>query len=114
MVEDKEKFSWKEGGVLDEKNAVPLGDVRQHGLPKVNKGVAADPVVRKEEREDFLASYGSQPYPNPKQRPSSKSDDTIIIEESHSGVVDDVEDSEVKHLIDKGNKIRGLDRFGKK
>jgi hypothetical protein len=113
MVEDKEKFLWKEGGVLNDKNAVPLGDVRQHGLPKVNKAVAADPVVRKEEREDFLASSGSRPYPNPKKVPA-KPDETIIIEESHSGVIDDVEDSEVKHLTDKGKKIRGLDRFGKK
>lgn len=113
MVEDKKKFSWKEGGVLDEKNAVPLGDVRQYGLPKVHKGVAADPVVRKEEREDFLASQGSKRYPNTKQ-PAHKSDDVVIVEESYSGIIDDVEDSEVKHLTDRGKKIRGLDRFGKK
>lgn len=112
MADQKEKFSWKEGGVLDEKSSEPLGDVRQHGLPKISKSVAADPVTRKEEREDYLASQQSQSYQ--KRTPAKKSDGTIIIEESHSGISGEFEDSEVKHLTDKGKKMRGLDFFGKK
>ena len=108
---DKENFSWKEGGVLDEKNAVPLGDVRQHGLPKINQGVAADPAVRKEEREGLLASKQTHPY---HQKSSKNPDGNIIIEESHSGISGDFEDSEIKHLTDKGKQLRGIDRFGKK
>lgn len=111
MPDKKDKFSWREGEVLDEESSAPLADIRQHGLPKISKSIAADPVVRKEEREDYLASQQSRPY---HKGSTKKSDDTIIIEESYSGISGEFEDSEVKHLTDKGQRIRGLDRFGKK
>lgn len=104
-------FDWESGGVLDDKNFSPVDDVRAKGLPKISKGTAADPEKRKQERESFLAKEQSQPY---KKTIKKHDDDSIIVESSESGISREFEDSEVKKLIDQGNRIKGIGRFGKK
>lgn len=118
MADTKEKtdFSWENGEVLNPKNFSPLGGVRSKGLPKLKKAVAADPILRKEERESFINNEQTKVYKSVKHVPIE--DDALIIEESQSGLTGDIENSEAKKLIDPGDKvrgkIRGLDRFGKK
>lgn len=114
MGDTKEKtdFSWESGEVLNPKNFSPLGGVRSKGLPKLKKAVAADPVLRKEERESFINNEQTKIYKSEPHVPIEE--EALIIEESQSGLSGDIENSEAKKLIDPGNKIRGLDRFGKK
>lgn len=111
----KEEFSWEEGSALNEGNSSALGDIRAHGLPKINKALAKDPVLRKKERERYLAEKQSQPYQFESYQHISPRKD-VIVEESDeardlSGKFDD---SEVKRLTDRGNRFRGLGIFGKK
>lgn len=106
----KDGFEWKEGQTLDDAIFSPLGDIRGHGLPKINKAIAKDPSVRKQERERFLAGQQSQPY---KTKTQDK-DEQIIIEGKASDLSGEFEDSEVKRLTDKGNQNKGFNRFGKK
>lgn len=112
----KDEFDWKEGATLSDGNSEPLGDIRAYGLPKVNKALAKDPVVRKQEREKFLAEQQNRQYAPSKGGVKAKDDEALIVDEQaatsdHSGKF---EDSEVKRLTGQGNRIRGLDRFGKK
>ena len=108
---DKNNFKWDPGASLDDSNFSPVGNVRSAGLPKISKSTAVDPEKRKQERESFLAKEQSQPY---KQTIKKLKDDSIIVESSESGLSRDFEDSEMKKLIDQGNKMKGIDRFGKK
>jgi hypothetical protein len=107
---DKSAFDWKDGATLDEESYAPLGNVKAKGLPKIGKAIAADPVVRKKEREAFVAAEQQKPY----VRKAAK-DEPLIIEESASGLTSDIENSEARKLIDpKNTKFKGVERFGKK
>jgi hypothetical protein len=101
-------FDWKQGQVLDDDNYDPLGDVRVRGLPKLKKATHADPVKRKQEREELILSKQSKPY-----KSTVKKDDDLVIEESQSGLSEDYESTEAKKLIDQGGRFKGVDRFGK-
>lgn len=108
---DKKDINWEAGEVIDNKSYDAVGGIRDHGLPKVNKALPADPKMRKEERDQVLLNQQSKPY----QSKTTKTDDgTIIIEETQSGLKGDLEDSKAKKLIDRGKKFRGFDRFGDK
>lgn len=121
MNDAKEKnFTWKEGEVLNEKNADALGGIRQYGLPKIKKSIAADPDKRKKDRDDYLEKKQSQTYKGSDNstlgEQKKKFDDGIIAEDTGSVFSDSdkFEESEVKKLTDKGKKIKGIDRFRKK
>lgn len=106
----KPVFEWKEGETLTEKDFSPLGDIRAHGLPKINKALAQDPKRRKEERERYLAQTQSQPYKNAK----TDLPDNLIVEEEVSGLSGKFDDGdEYKRLTgqDAPNK-RTFNRFG--
>lgn len=107
---DKKKFEWEQGGTLDEKNTKPLGGVRARGIPKLKKAVAADPSIRKEERESFILKEQSQSYQEIAKK-EQELDGTVVIEESTSGLSGDIEDSVAKKLIDPGKKLKGLGKF---
>ena len=107
---EKTDFAWEEGCVLDDKNTDPVPEVRAKGLPKLNQAVHADPVKRKEDRDKKILNIQSKLYQHHKNKTS---DDAIIIEESQSGLSQDMDDrNEAERLIDKGNRFKGLDRFG--
>jgi hypothetical protein len=109
----KNDFEWKEGETLDDATFSPLGDIRAHGLPKINKAIANDPATRKQEREKLLVEKQSQPYKNQIEK---KKDEDFVMDESASGISDlsDKKEQEAKRLIEKGNQSKGFDRFGKK
>jgi hypothetical protein len=103
-------FKWQTGETLDEGNSAPLGDIRAHGLGKLNKALAKDPATRKREREKFLAEQQSRPY---KTEGVTKREDVLIEEgPSASDLSGKYENSEVQRLTGKGNRTHGL--FGKK
>lgn len=102
-------FDWKQGQVLDDDDYAPLGDVRAKGLPKLKKATPADPVKRKQEREELILTKQSKPYKNTVR----KEHDDLVIEESQSGLSEDYESTEAKKLIDQGGRFKGVDRFGK-
>lgn len=104
-------FNWQEGDELDDKNYNPLGGVRAKGIPKLKKAVHADPIMRKTERDEAIKRAQNKVY-RPEKR--TVDDDSLIIEESHSGLTGDYEDSAAKKIIDAGKKIKGVARFGKK
>lgn len=103
-------FEWQKGQVLDDENYDPLGDVRVKGLPKLKKATPADPAKRKQEREELILSKQSKPY---KSKVKEEVDDSLIFEESQSGLSEEYESTEAKKLIDQGGRFKGLDRFGK-
>ena len=103
-------FEWQQGQVLDDDNYDPIGDVRVKGLPKLKKATHADPVKRKQEREELILTKQSKPYKN---KVKEEVDDSLIFEESQSGLSEDYESTEAKKLIDQGGRFKGLDRFGK-
>lgn len=108
---DKKDFNWEAGETLDDKAIDPVGEVRAQGLPKIKTAVHADPTKRKQERDQVILNKQSAPY---QKRTTKKDDGTIIIEETHSGLVEGLEDSKAKKLIDSGKKFRGFDRFSSK
>lgn len=102
-------FDWKQGQVLDDDDYAPLGDVRAKGLPKLKKATHADPVKRKQEREELILGKQSKPY----KSSVKKENDDLVIEESQSGLSEDYESTEAKKLIDQGERFKGVGRFGK-
>jgi len=114
MTEKNDKnFAWEEGEELNDKDYNPLGNVRAKGAPKLKKAIHADPSKRKQERDEDIKRAQAESY-KPKIKEEIEADDSLIIEESHSGITGEYEDSQAKKLIDPGSKIKGLDRFGKK
>ncbi|MBF0105094.1 MAG: hypothetical protein HQM16_07170 [Deltaproteobacteria bacterium] len=107
--EKKNDFQWEEGQVLDNKDVAPVHEVRSKGLPKLSKAVHADPVKRKEERDKAILNTQSRVYSSKTRK---QKDNDIIIEETHSGLSANIEKDDTKRLMDKGQRIRGLDRFG--
>jgi len=106
----KKNFDWQKGKSLDNQDYTHIAEVRKPGQPKLKKALHADPAIRKEERDKIIMGKQSLPY----KTPAPKDDGSIVIEESQSGLSEQVEDSKIKKIIDRSNKIRGLDRFGKK
>ncbi len=108
---NKKDFAWEKGSVIDEDEYAPLGEVIKKGRPKLTQAVHANPALRKKERDALLTEQQSKPY---RVRPKKDKDDSIIVEESQSGLSGSVESSAAKKLIESGNKFKGLDRFGKR
>ena len=108
------KFNWTQGETLSEDNFDPIKEVRAKGLPKLKDAVHSDPKKRKDERDTFITKSQSKSYTSSKNK--KVKDDQIIAEESQSGLSesDKFKSEEAKRLIDKGSKIKGIDRFGKK
>jgi len=110
-TKENKDFEWEQGGILDEKNTAPLGGIRSKGMPKLKDAVHADPILRKEKRDKIILDDQSKEY-HPIKITEPETD--IIIEESQSGLSQDIEDTAAKKLIDTGKKLKGIDRFGKK
>lgn len=101
--ENKDKFNWDKGQVLDEKNAKPLGGVRLKGFQKISDGLLADPEKRVEERREHLSGQQSQKYEEQvKQKKSQQKRDenSLVVEESESGI-GQYEEQDAKSLMDK-------------
>ncbi|OVE81963.1 hypothetical protein BVY03_01555 [bacterium K02(2017)] len=105
---EEDDFEWEEGKVLDDDIVASVPEVRAKGLPKLNKAVHADPVVRKKERDEKIIRTQSKPY---RAKKTNIEPEDLLIEESQSGISADVEVSEVKRLLDKGKNFKGLDYF---
>ena len=108
---DKKDFNWESGETLDDKTYDALGDVKAQGLPKIKQAVHADPELRKKSRDELIQTKQTQSY---QKKTVKKDDGTIVIEETHSGLLEGLENSKAKRLIDTGKKIKGVDRFGNK
>lgn len=106
-------FAWEKGAVLDERNSKSVKEVQSAGTPKLVKALHADPILRKEERDKIIRTDQSKPY-RELSRTKQKRDETVIIEESQSGLSPHIEDTQAKKLIEPGKKFKGVDRFGKK
>lgn len=107
---EKEQFEWEKGSVLDEENTKPLGGVRARGIPKLKKAVFADPVLRKKERDQFILKEQSKSY-REIAKEEKDNDQTLVIEESTSGLTGEYKDSAAKKLIDTGKKFKGIEKF---
>jgi len=118
--DNKKNFDWENGAVLDEKNSKPLGGVRVKGLQKIEQSPLADPKERVQARKELLAQTQSQNYEEQvkaRRNPSAVEEPSLLIEESHSGVTEDYEASEVKKIFDtdadKEHQFQGIGRrFG--
>ncbi len=118
--ENNKKFDWENGAVLDEGNSKPLGGVRGKGLQKIEQSPLADPKMRVEARKEVLAHEQSQNYEEQvksRRNHGVKEEPSLLIEESHSGAVEDFEASEVKKIFDtdadKEHQFQGIGRrFG--
>lgn len=107
----KKNFSWEKGNILDETDYAPVGEVGQEGRPKIARAVHADPVLRKKERDIEIKEKQNKPY---RVRVKKGSEEDIIVEDTGSGLLSDIETSAAKKLIETGKKFKGLGRFGKR
>lgn len=118
--ENNKKFDWENGAVLDDNNSKPLGGVRGKGLQKIEQSPLADPKKRVEARREVLAHEQSQNYEEQvksRRNHAPVDEPSLLIEESHSGALEDFESSEVKkifdHDVDKEHQFQGIGRrFG--
>lgn len=110
--QDKKPFHWENGDTLDADAGDAVEEVRRKGLPKISKAVHADPAARKENRDRFLKEKQAQPYSKTSSEEIDFHDDSVIAEETHSGLSQDFEKSDVKRLIDKGQPLRRAGLFG--
>ena len=120
MSSDNNKFDWENGAVLGEENSKPLGGVRGKGLQKIEQSPLADPKKRVEARKEVLAQTQSKNYNEQvkaRRNHEATEEPSLLIEESHSGVVEEYESSEVKKIFDtdadKEHQFQGIGRrFG--
>lgn len=102
-TENKNKFGWKEGAVLDEDNTQPLGGVRVKGMKKIEQSPLADPKQRAEARKNVLTQLQTQSYEEQvkaKIQKSQPEETSLIVEETHSGVTGDFETSNAEKIFD--------------
>jgi hypothetical protein len=105
------KFKWDSGETLDQDKAEYVKEVQAVGKRKIKDAPAADPKTRLREREEEISKEKSKPYITKK---SDTTDTDIIIDESVSGLHQDVDTEKAKTTITKPNEqFRGMNRFGK-
>lgn len=118
--ENKNKFDWEKGQVLDNENAKPLGGVRLKGFRKISDGILADPKERAKKRQEHLVEKQSQKYEDTikqKKIEQKQIEETFVMEESESGI-GDYEQQDAKGFLDKIGSSdntsisKGVGRFG--
>ncbi len=101
MAQKKQPFKWEAGKQLPRDAYEPVKEVRDVGFEKIADGIYADPVLRKEQRKKKLT------------KPIRVQESGFFVEESESGLHQDIERSDAAKVIRKETKrMKGINQFG--